>query len=57
MGGCGDTDIYMHPLLAFDLARLSSSKASVEFVSFACDMVKDPNMAIEIGIKKAKEGF
>lgn len=26
-----------------------------EFVSFACDMVKDANMAIDIGIKKAKE--
>lgn len=26
-----------------------------EFISFACDMVKDANFAIEIGIKKAKE--
>lgn len=26
-----------------------------EFISFACDMVKNPNMAIEIGIAKAKE--
>lgn len=26
-----------------------------EFVSFACDMLKDANMAIEIGIAKAKE--
>lgn len=26
-----------------------------EFISFACDMVKDSNMAIELGIKKAKE--
>ncbi len=26
-----------------------------EFISFACDMVKDSNVAIELGIKKAKE--
>ena len=26
-----------------------------EFISFACDMLKDANMAIEIGIAKAKE--
>ena len=25
-----------------------------EYISFACDIVKDPNMAIEIGIMKAK---
>ena len=28
-----------------------------EFISFACDMVKDANMAIDLGIKKAKERF
>lgn len=26
-----------------------------EFISFACDMVKDSNIAIEVGISKAKE--
>ena len=55
MGGKGDTDIYLHPLLAFDLGRLSSPVARVEFISFACDMVKDANAAIEIGISKAKD--
>lgn len=28
-----------------------------EFISFACDMVKDANIAVEIGIKKAKENY
>ena len=26
-----------------------------EFIAFACDMLKDSNMAIEVGIRKAKE--